>query len=115
GSSRQRAHRVRHEDLARRRQPADARSDVDGAAVDVLLLADDVAGVEAEMQGHPGVVASAAAGERCFDGLAGAREDREDAITEELAFDGGAGVLADDVAEGGVDVTRFRAEGSVAG
>src|SRR5439155_27115051 len=59
-------------------------------------------------------VASAAAGERCLDGPAGAREDREDAITEELAFDGGAGVLADDVAEGGVDVTRSRAEGSVA-
>jgi hypothetical protein len=45
---RQRADHVRYEHLARRRQPANAGRDVDGTAVDVVVLADDVAGVDAE-------------------------------------------------------------------
>src|SRR2546428_218539 len=61
-----------------------------------------------------GVVAGFAAGERGFDRLASAGEDGEDAVAEELPFDGGAGVLADDGAESGVKVTRVRAEGFVA-
>ena len=93
---------------------ADAGGDVDRAAVDVVLLADDVAGVEAEVEGEACVVAGAGAGEGGFDGLAGAGEDGEDAVAEELAFDGGAGVLADDGAEGGVEVAGLRAEGGVA-
>ena len=88
--------------------------DVDGAAVDVVVLADDVAGVEAEVEGEAGVVARPGAGERGLDRLAGAGEDGEDAVAEELAFDGGAGVVADDGAEGGVEVARLRAEGGVA-
>ena len=66
------------------------------------------------MEGEAAVVARCAAGEGGFDGLAGAGEDGEDAVAEELAFDRRAGVLADDGAEGGVEVARLGAEGGVA-
>src|SRR5207245_1577210 len=95
-------------------EAADARGDVDGAAVDVVVVADDVAGVEAEMEGKAGVVPSLAAGQRGLDRLAGGGEDGEDAIAEELAFDGGASVIADDGAEIGVEIAGLRAEGGVA-
>ena len=51
---------------------------------------------------------------RGLDRLTGGREDGEDAVAQELAFDGGARVVADDGAEGGVEVARLRAEGGVA-
>ena len=38
-------------------EAADARGDVHGAAVDVVVFADDVAGVEAEVESETGVVA----------------------------------------------------------
>src|SRR2546423_287900 len=66
------------------------------------------------MQGQSPLSARRAAVEGGFDGLAGACEDGEDAVAEELAFDGGARVLADDSAEGGVQVAGLRAEGGVA-
>src|SRR5207244_12939102 len=88
--------------------------DVYRSAVDVVVFADDVAGVEAEVEGKGGRVAGAAAGERGPDRLTGAREDGEDAVAEELAFDGDARVFADGRAEGGVEVAGFRAEGRVA-
>ena len=66
------------------------------------------------MEGEAAVVAGRGAGERGFDRLSRAREDGEDAVAEELAFDGGAGVLADDGAERGVEVAGLRAEGGVA-
>ncbi len=50
----------------------DARGDVDGAAVDVAVFADDVAGVDAEVQGEARVGALARAGEGGLDRLAGA-------------------------------------------
>src|SRR5947209_3877753 len=87
---------IRDENLAHRGQAADAGGDVDSAAVDVVLLADDVASVEAEVEGEGRLGACLAAGERGFDGLPRAGEDGEDAVAEELAFDGGAAVLADD-------------------
>ena len=65
-------------------------------------------------RGRPPSSPALAAGERGLDRLAGAGEDGEDAVAEELAFDGGAGVLADDGAEGGVEVAGLRAEGGVA-
>src|SRR5439155_8927903 len=117
--ARQRAHGVRDQYFACCREPADPRGDVDGAAVDVvapvrIFFARDVAGVEAEVKWKAGFVAGAAAGEGGFDRLAGARKDGKDAVAEELAFDGGAGVLVDDGAEGGVEVASLRAEGGVA-
>jgi len=54
------------------------------------------------------------AGECGFDRLAGAGEDSEDSISEELAFDGRAGVLADHSAEYGVEIAGLGAEGGVA-
>ena len=66
------------------------------------------------MEGESGVVAGAGAGERGFNGLPRAGKDSEDAVAEELAFDGGARVLANDGAEGGVEVAGLRAEGGVA-
>src|SRR5439155_4684714 len=49
-----------------------------------------------------------------IDRLASGGEDGEDAVTEELAFDRGAGVLTDDRAEGAVELAGLRAEGRVA-
>src|SRR3990172_129329 len=50
---RQSTHGVRYQHLARRRERRDAGGDVDGAAVDVVPLSDDVSGVDAEMQAQP--------------------------------------------------------------
>ena len=83
--------------LPRRRQPRNARGNVDGAAVDVVVLSDHVAGVEAEVEGQATLVARLPARHRRLDRLAGEGEDGEDAVAEKFAFDGGAGVLADDV------------------
>src|SRR5439155_10303121 len=94
--------------------PADPRRDVDRAAVYVIVFADHVAGVEPQMQRQPRILAGAGAGHRRLDRLPRAREDGEDAVPEELAFDWGAGVFADDGAEGGVEIPRLRAEGGVA-
>jgi len=53
--------------------------------------------VEAEVEGEAALATGAAAGKGGFDGLAGAGEDGEDAVAEELAFDGGAAGIADDL------------------
>src|SRR5438132_4382637 len=86
-SPRQRAYRLGHQHLARRRQPANARGDVHSATVDIALLTDDIPGVEAEVQGEAAVSAGAGAGKRRFDRLSGAREYGEDAVAKELPFD----------------------------
>jgi hypothetical protein len=70
--------------------------------------------VEAEVEWEAGIASRRAASQRRFDRLPGASEDGEDAVAEELAFDGGAGVLSDDGAESGVEVAGLRAEGGVA-
>src|SRR5439155_13627224 len=100
GSPRQRAHGVRDQHLARRREAADSRGNVDGAAEDVVFLADHIAGVEAEVQREAGVIARAGAGECRLDRLRGAGKRGEDAVSEELAFDWCAGVVASDAAKG---------------
>src|SRR5439155_13519448 len=112
-SPRQIGYGARYQHLARRRQPADARGDVHRAAVNVVVLADHVAGVEAEVEGETGVVARTPAGEGGFDRLAGGGERREDAVAEQLALDGGAGVLAAEGVQGGVEVAGLPAEGGV--
>ena len=66
------------------------------------------------MEGEAGVVARTATGEGRLYRLAGGGEGGENAVAEELAFDGCAGVLADNAAEGGVEVAGLRAEGGVA-
>src|SRR2546426_10235271 len=111
---RQRADSVRHQHFTRGREPADARGDVHGAAVDVVVLADYVAGVEAQMQRHSGGCPRLPAGQRRLDRLPRTREDGEDAVAEELAFDRNAAVVADDGAESSVQIARLRAEGGVA-
>src|SRR5439155_24732698 len=100
--------------LPGRGQPADPRGDVHRATVDVALLADDVAGVEAEVKRETAVVAGIHAGECGLDRLTAAREDREHAVAEELAFDRGAAVVTDDSAEGAVQLAGLRAESAVA-
>src|SRR6266516_2198027 len=66
------------------------------------------------MQGQALVLARTCAGKRRLDGLAGAREDGEDTVTEKLTLDGSAGVLANDAAQDAVEVKGFRAECGVA-
>src|SRR5574341_1709102 len=85
GRARQRAHGLRHQHLARRRQPRDPRGYVHRAAVDVVLLPYHISGVEAEVEGQPRVVTRRPARQRRLDRLAGAGEDGEDAVAEELA------------------------------
>ena len=51
---------------------------------------------------------------RGLDRLTGGREDGEDAVAQELAFDGGAGVLADHRTQRAVQLARLLTEGSVA-
>src|SRR5439155_26906929 len=114
GSSRQRPYCLRHEHVAGCRKPADPRCDVDRAAVHVALLADHIAGVEAEVEGEASVVAGAYASEGALDRLAGAREYGEDSVSEELALDWGPPMVADDGAEGTVEVAGLRPEGGVA-
>ena len=50
----------------------------------------------------------------CLDPLTGRGKDREHTVPQQLSFDGGAGVIADDGAEGGVEVAGLVAEGGVA-
>src|SRR5437870_2315661 len=111
---RQRAHRLRDEYFGRRRQPADPSRDVYSAAVDVVVLADDVSGVQAEMQRQPRLVTSASARQRSLDRLPGACEDGEDAVAEQLAFDRRARLLADHPAQRAVQFARLRPERSIA-
>ncbi len=66
------------------------------------------------MEGEGRLGASLGASERGFDRLTGAGEDCKDAVAEELAFDGGACVLADDGTQRAVQIARLRAEGGVA-
>ncbi len=66
------------------------------------------------MKGEAGIFAGTGAGERGLDGLPGAGEDGEDPVAEELAFDGCAGVIADDGSERGVEFTGLLAEGGIA-
>ena len=117
--ARQRADRVRHQHLARRRQPADARGDVDGAAVDVVapvrvFLARHVAGVQAEMQGQTGVIAGPGAAPRRLDRLARRREHRQDSVAQRRPFDRCARALPDHCPQRGVELPRLRAERRVA-
>src|SRR5438128_2912033 len=110
----QRAHRLRHEHFSGRRQPADARGDVNRTAVDVVVLADDVPCVEADVEGKARIVAGAAAGEGGLDRLTGGTEDGENTIPEELAFDSHAGVFVDNGAESAIEIAGLLAEGGVA-
>src|SRR5438034_10723764 len=70
--------------------------------------------MDAEVEGEGGGVAGACAGECGSDRLASGGEDSEDAVAEELAFDGGAGVVADDGSEDDVEVSCLLAEDCVA-
>src|SRR5947208_13566960 len=70
--------------------------------------------MQPQVQEQTGVAAGASARESGLDRLARGGEDGEDAVAEELAFDGDARVFADGRAEGGVEVAGFRAEGRVA-
>src|SRR5439155_26092396 len=110
----QRPHRLRHQHLARRREPADAGGDVHGAAVNVPLFADDVAGVEAEMEREARLAASSRAGKGGLNRSSGAGEDGEDTVTQKLAFYRTAVVLTDYASESTVEVAGLRAEGGIA-
>ncbi len=66
------------------------------------------------MEGKTGVVTGAAQASAASIAWRALREDGKDAVAEELAFDRGAGVVADDGAEGGIEVAGLRAEGGVA-
>ncbi len=66
------------------------------------------------MEGEGRVVAGATASEGRLDRLARAREDGEDAIAEQLAFDGSAVVLANGGAERRIQLARLRPESRVA-
>src|SRR3990170_5690403 len=90
-----RAHRVRHQHLARRGRARDPGSDIDRPAVDVVPLADDVTGVDAQVQRQSGLVSCLPALQRRLYRLVGRREDGKDTVAEELAFDRRALALAD--------------------
>src|SRR5689334_20368390 len=76
---------LRDEDLARGGERADAGGNVDRAAVDVVAFADDVAGVEADVERQLSAALNAAA---CgFDRLGGGGEGAHDAVAEHLAGD----------------------------
>ena len=61
--------------------------DVHRTAEDVVRLADHVAGVDAEVQRQPAVVARDAAAQRSIDRLRCGRERRQHAVAEQLAVD----------------------------
>src|SRR2546426_2186210 len=110
----ERPDRVRDDHFARGRQAADPRGDVDGAAVNVPLFADDVAGVEAEMEREARLAASSRAGKGGLNRSSGAGEDGEDTVTQKLAFYRTAVVLTDYASESTVEVAGLRAEGGIA-
>src|SRR6266545_696125 len=112
--TRQRAHRLRYQHLTGSGEAADSRSDVDGAAVHVVPLADDVSCVKSEVEREISVVSGSAAGERRFDRLAGRGEDREDAIAERFRFDAGSAILSDHGSQGAVQFSRLRPKRGVA-
>src|SRR2546430_8621003 len=97
----------------RRRQATRGRGVVARPAVDVVVLADDVPGVQAEVEGEAGVVASASAGEGGLDRLAGGGEDGEDPVAQQLALDRGASVVSYNGAHCAVAVARLPSKASV--
>src|SRR6266542_4457908 len=116
---RQRAHRLRHQHLARCGEPADARRDVDRAPVDVVasvwvFLARDIAGVQAQVQGQTGVIAGLAAAQRRLDCLSRRCEHCEHAIPQRRPFDGPPTALADKPPQRGAELACLRAEGGIA-
>src|SRR3990170_3364354 len=85
--ARQTPHGVRHQHLARRRGARYPRRDVDGSAVDVVPLADDVAGVDAEMQLQADGVAGATTAQGTLDGLPRRGEHCQQSVAHELTLD----------------------------
>src|SRR6266536_3195766 len=81
---------VGDEDLAGFGESHDPGGDVDGAAVDVVALAQYVAGMEAEVELEAGALGGGVAAQGAFDRLAGGGEDGEEAVAEERALDGRA-------------------------
>ena len=88
-------HCLRKQDLARFGGHADPRRDVDRASVDVVAVADHIAGVEAEVQIQFHRLAQSTTLKRAGDGVAARREDRQDAIAHELAVNACPAVPAD--------------------
>ena len=83
----------RDQDLARLAQTADARGDVHGAAVDVVVLADDVAGVQTDVQSQ--FAARPRRSARGLNRLRRRREHAHHAVAEHLALDWRATGVAD--------------------
>src|SRR3990170_4715699 len=107
-------HRVRHEHLARGGCARYSGGDVNRAAVDVVALADHVTGVDAEVELKADRFAGGVAAQSALDGLPGGGEDSQNAVAEELTFDGGAAGFADHASEHRVQLAGLLPEGRVA-